>query len=295
MSGEPLSYSRATDSATAHCYSARPREQGAGREHFVGCWERFLAGGERLSLTITGDGYFSASLDGGDYVGADWGRWEQADSGLVLFPGETACSLGGGVFEDACVRLFDTDDDAGVIHGAQQFAHDQLTELEWVRSSECTIPDGGSDRPAPADLRCSLDAIEPQEVRTVELDIHPSDGGLSMAFLEFTLSPDLLHVDEHDIQRSLVASVGGFTLRSADGTPVAEFVRHARRDPIDMGEFPRQRGDFHIQANAERDLVMITFLHDLRALPPRVELRYEFLDAKYIVNTGARVEVLATN
>jgi len=291
---EPVAYSRPTDSATAHCYEPRSSERDASTERFVGCWERFLAGGERLSLSVTDRGYFVASLDGGDYDGSDFGRWEQSDTGLVLFPGNGACALVGGVFDDACVRLFDVDDDGVAIHSTQQFAYDELTEFEWMRGTDCPAVGDDPEFLAPEDVRCFPDAIEPLEVGAVKIDMNPADGTLSMAFLEFTLSPDLLHADERDIQRNLVASVSGFTLRLPDGSLATQFSRHARRDPIDLGQYPRERGDFHIQSNPNRDLVTVTFLHDVRDLPAQLELHYEFRDAKYIKDTGARVQRLST-
>ena len=290
---ELLPYSRQTDSATAHCYEARQGVQVASSpEYFVGCWQRTLVGGELLALSIADSGYFAASLDGGDYDGSDFGRWEQSDVGLVLYPRNGACALVGGVFDDACVRVFDIDNDGSAIRTAQQFAVDAITESEWVRGTGCPAIGDEFDQLAPEDVRCFPDEVEPLDVSLRKLDLNSSDEGYSSASLEFSLSPDLLYVDERDVQRNLIASVRGFELRLPDGTPAAQFLRHAQRDPNDLGEYPRAPGDFRIQSVPDRDSITVSFLHNLEELPAQVELHYEFRGAKYIKDTGPRIEVL---
>ncbi|HKO89678.1 MAG TPA: hypothetical protein VJU61_00905, partial [Polyangiaceae bacterium] len=235
---------------------------------------------------------FAATLDGGDYSGSDYGRWERSDSGVVLFPGNGACALVGGVFGGACVRVFDIDNDATTIHVAQQFTFDELTEFAWVRGLHCPAVGDDLDRVAAENVSCFPDEIEPLEVSVVDIDMNPADDGQSLSFLEFTVSPDLLEVDERDIQRNLLGSVSGFELRLPDGSLAAQFSRPARRDPSDLAEYPRNPGEFHIQSEPARDLISITFLHNLRDLPAQVELHYEFRDAKYIKDTGPQIATL---
>lgn len=284
----PSPYTRQTDSATAHCYEPVDGEQAADPDFFLGCWERTLGGGERLYLEVFEDGRFATGLSGGDYFGFEQGLWEPASGGLVLFPPNDDCVVGGGPFDDACVRLFDRDLDPRAVRVAQQLTFNELTSFEWERRSECesspaeldsvTLRDEGQDEV------CDLDTINPVDLRPTRIELSEFESALGQGQLYFSLAPELPAFDQHDIQRNLIPSVQGFSLRLADGRQIAEFLRHN-----DL-EVP---GDFQI--GARRDLLIVSFVHELASLPSELELEYEFAAAKYVTDTGRRTELLPVN
>ena len=274
------------DSATAHCYQARANEQAASSDHFLGCWVRTLGGGEQFSLSVDRNGYFYANFDGGDYFGSELGRWEESNGGLVLFPVEGECALDS-VFQDACVRIFNADEEGVSIRIAEQVLPDIFEEVVWQRGVGCLSAEEALEELTPEDSGCLPEHLEPVGVVDVNIDIHPSDGVASPATIEFSLSPELQEVDKYDVQRNLIPSVRTFTLRDPRGDFAIQFIRHADS----LNDQTATSGGFDV--SARRDKLTVSFTHRFVVLPAELELNYEFRDAKYVADTGPRSVVFS--
>lgn len=293
VSGGSPEFQPETDSATQHCYQPRPAEVARPTESLVGCWQRTMFDGAQLTLDVLEDGRFMSLMDGGDVSGSSMGVWEASDGGLVLLPSPGACALRDGSFDDACVRLFDTDRDPRSIQVAQQQSFDELVSYDWQRADRCG--DGSTlEKLTPRNDGCSLAAIEPAsvELESIEIDFASYPGDVNRGRLWFSTTTDLSLVDIHDVQRSLLGSIQAFSLQTLEGSVVARFERHApglseeeRADP-DRSPVQDEDGEFRIQTSRG---LSIDFVHALTALPDMLELSYQFAAAKYIIDGGPRV------
>jgi hypothetical protein len=240
------------------------------------------------------NGGFTSSLEGGDVGGSTRGVWELSAGALVLLPSPGTCTLRDGNFDDACLRVYDTDLDPNRIRVGQQQSFNDIVSFEWQRDDACT----NAERPklAPRDDVCNLDAIEPVDAQLTTIEMHlPSQDGVARGRLIFSIARDLSLVDLHDIQRSLLASVQAFSLRATDGSAVALFERHApwlseeaRSDP-NRSPLQDEPGEFRVHASSS---LYVDFVHELTTLPDVLELSYEFNAAKYITDTLPRIERL---
>jgi hypothetical protein len=246
--------------------------------------------GSRLSLVVLPDGRFNSSLDGGDVGGSAFGVWEASTGGLVLLPSPGECVLRDGNFDDACLRVFDTDLDSDSIRVAQQQSYDEVVSFDWQRASDC----GASLDLTPRDegnYLCGVEAAS-ADLEAIELHFPSYPGDVGRGRLKFSLTADLSVVDPHDLQRNLLASIQTFSLQTLSGSEVARFGWHVpglseaeRADP-DRSPLQDEPGEFRIQA--QRGLA-VDFVHELTALPEQLELHYEFEGAKYILDSGPRV------
>jgi hypothetical protein len=292
VSGSSPTFQPSLDSATRHCYRAGPAEVATPTESLVGCWQRTMFDGARLTLDVFENGRFASAMDGGDATGSSSGVWEANNGALVLLPSPGDCALRDGSFDDACVRLFDTDVDTGAVSVVQQLSFDELVSHDWQRAESC---DGRAalGAPAPRSDGCSMAAIEPASVELEAIEIHFASypGDVGRGRLQFSTTTDLSPVDIHDVRRNLLGSIRAFSLQTLEGSVVARFERHApglseedRANP-DRSPVQDEEGEFRIQTN--RGLA-VDFVHPLTTLPDLLELRYEFEAAKYIVDSGPR-------